>query len=272
MCPRARPRRTSPRWPPGCATGAGGGPTTSSARSTCRRRGPPPGCRRGRVGPGLRPRAAPVGGRGHPARLRRGPGEPQPDDGPGERAGQRGPDPEFVSFSEDVFAMATQAATHWDALAHCQPRRADLQRLLGVERHRRRRLPAAASTAPAPWSAGASCSTWPAPSGARCSSPATRSCPADLDAACDAGRRRRSSRATSCSCARARWCTSQPGARDLVAYTWPSPGPHHRDRVVVPRPRRRRRRHRHRSSSRSIPASTRTRTCRCTSCTWSRWG
>jgi kynurenine formamidase len=30
-----------------------------------------------------------------------------------------GPDPEFVSFSEDVFSMATQAATHWDALAHC---------------------------------------------------------------------------------------------------------------------------------------------------------
>jgi kynurenine formamidase len=30
-----------------------------------------------------------------------------------------GPDPEFVSFSEDTFSMATQAATHWDALAHC---------------------------------------------------------------------------------------------------------------------------------------------------------
>ncbi len=30
-----------------------------------------------------------------------------------------GPDPEFVAFSEDVFSMATQAATHWDALAHC---------------------------------------------------------------------------------------------------------------------------------------------------------
>ena len=30
-----------------------------------------------------------------------------------------GPDPEFIAFSEDVFSMATQAATHWDALAHC---------------------------------------------------------------------------------------------------------------------------------------------------------
>ncbi|HEY6473135.1 MAG TPA: cyclase family protein [Acidimicrobiales bacterium] len=30
-----------------------------------------------------------------------------------------GADPEFVAFSEDVFTMATQAATHWDALAHC---------------------------------------------------------------------------------------------------------------------------------------------------------
>ncbi len=30
-----------------------------------------------------------------------------------------GPDPDFVRFSEDVLTMATQAATHWDALAHC---------------------------------------------------------------------------------------------------------------------------------------------------------
>jgi kynurenine formamidase len=30
-----------------------------------------------------------------------------------------GPDPDFIAFSEDVFTMATQAATHWDALAHC---------------------------------------------------------------------------------------------------------------------------------------------------------
>jgi kynurenine formamidase len=30
-----------------------------------------------------------------------------------------GPDPDFIAFSEDVFNMATQAATHWDALAHC---------------------------------------------------------------------------------------------------------------------------------------------------------
>jgi kynurenine formamidase len=30
-----------------------------------------------------------------------------------------GPDPDFVAFSEDVFSMGTQAATHWDALAHC---------------------------------------------------------------------------------------------------------------------------------------------------------
>jgi kynurenine formamidase len=29
-----------------------------------------------------------------------------------------GPDPDFVAFNEDVFSMATQAATHWDALAH----------------------------------------------------------------------------------------------------------------------------------------------------------
>jgi kynurenine formamidase len=27
--------------------------------------------------------------------------------------------PDWVCFSEDVFTMATQAATHWDALAHC---------------------------------------------------------------------------------------------------------------------------------------------------------
>ena len=42
--------------------------------------------------------------------------------------------PEWVCFSEDVFTMATQAATHWDALAHMQLRRGDLQRLPGVDR------------------------------------------------------------------------------------------------------------------------------------------
>jgi kynurenine formamidase len=30
-----------------------------------------------------------------------------------------GPDPDFVRFSEDVLTLATQSATHWDALAHC---------------------------------------------------------------------------------------------------------------------------------------------------------
>ncbi len=28
-------------------------------------------------------------------------------------------DPEWICSSEDVITMATQCATHWDALAHC---------------------------------------------------------------------------------------------------------------------------------------------------------
>ena len=83
--------------------------------------------------------------------------------------------------------------------------------------------PAAASIASARSSVGASCSTWPAPSGATCSSRGTPSC-----------------RTTSMRPARWPGSAVEPGdivlvrtgqmvhlrpdRRDLVAYTWPSPG------------------------------------------------
>ena len=47
-----------------------------------------------------------------------------------------------------------------------------------------------------------------------------------------------------------------PDRRDLVAYTWPSPGPDHRDGGVVPRPRRRRGGHRH-AGLRGLPVPAR---------------
>ena len=75
--------------------------------------------------------------------------------------------------------------------------------------------------------------------------------PDDLDAACAHGQRRRSSRATSCWSAPARWCTSAPERlADLVAYTWPSPGLTIETARVVPRPRRGRRGHRYPACSR----------------------
>ena len=152
-----------------------------------------------------------------------------------------------------------------------QPRRADLQRVPGVERSRRTAAPpAAASIAPAPWSAGASCSTWPAPSAATCSSPATRS------------RRRTSTRpATSRASSiepgdivlvrTGQMVHLQPERRDLVAYTWPSPGLTIETAAWFHAPRRRRRGHRH-LRLRGLPVPVRgRRTCRCTCCTWSRW-
>lgn len=133
-----------------------------------------------------------------------------------------GPDPDFVAFSEDVFAMGTQAATHWDALAHCSH--------AGVLYN------------------GYAASTITSDGAARCGihragavvsrgllldvaralgrdvlEPGHPISPADLDAACELGH-----------------VTPEPGDivlvrtgqmvhlesehRDLVAYTWPSPG------------------------------------------------
>jgi len=133
-----------------------------------------------------------------------------------------GPDPEFIAFSEDVFTMATQAATHWDALAHASH--------AGVIYNG---YPASTVTA----EGAAKCGIHRAGAvvsrgvlldvaralGRDVLEPGHPISPADLDAACELAR-----------------VTPEPGdivlvrtgqmvhlepdRRDLVAYTWPSPG------------------------------------------------
>ena len=196
------------------------------------------------LGAGLRAGAAPVGGGGDPAGVRRGPGEPDPHHGPGQRARSTRTEPDWVCFSEDVLTMATQCATHWDALAHAS--------YGGVIYN------------------GYPASTVSAEGAARCGIHRLGTVVSRgvlLDVARALGRRRArarlpdharrprrrrarwpaspSSRATSCWCGPARWCTCSPERRDLVAYTWPSPGLTIETAEWFHAPRRRRGGHRH---------------------------
>jgi kynurenine formamidase len=132
------------------------------------------------------------------------------------------PDREWVSFSEDVVTLATQGATHWDALAHCSyggviyngyP--ADSVAAGGATRAGIHRLDAVVSRGVLLDVARTL--------GHEVLDPGYPITPEDLDAACELGR-----------------VTAEPGdivlvrtgqmvhleadPRDLVAYTWPSPG------------------------------------------------
>ena len=118
------------------------------------------------------------------------------------------PDPDWICASEDIVTMATQCATHWDSPAHCS--------YGGVIYNG---YPAAAVTADgaadgaihrlATVVSRVSSSTWPAPWLAMCSSRATPSLrTTSMRRALWPGSG--SSPATSCWCARARWCTSRP--------------------------------------------------------------
>jgi kynurenine formamidase len=134
-----------------------------------------------------------------------------------------GPDPDFVAFSEDVFSMGTQAATHWDGLAHASH-----------GGHIYNGYPASTITLEA---GAARCGIHRAGAvvsrgvlldvaralGREVLEPGHPIAPADLDAACELAH-----------------VTPEPGdivlvrtgqmvhlqpeRRDLVAYTWPSPG------------------------------------------------
>ena len=243
MCARARPRRVRRGGGPGPQLGPVGPRRRDRHAQPGRRRGPAPRRRLGRVGTGLRPRAAPVGGRGDPARLRRGPGQPDPHHDPGQPAA-RAPTPTGSAPARTCSPWPPRApptGTPWPtaATAGCI-----YNGYPASSGHRRRRRPLRHPPPRHRASAGASCSTWPAPSGARCSSRATPSRPADLDAACDLAR-----------------VAVEPGdivlvrtgqmvhlapeRRDLVAYTWPVARADHRDGRVVPRPRRGGGGHRH---------------------------
>jgi kynurenine formamidase len=131
-------------------------------------------------------------------------------------------DPEWVSFSEDVLTMGTQAATHWDALAHCSyggvlyngfP--ASSTTAEGAGRGGIHRLGALVGRGVLLDVARAL--------GREVLEPGYPISPADLDAACDLAR----VSVTPGDIVLVR--TGQmvhlrPGQRDLIAYTSPSPG------------------------------------------------
>ena len=173
-------------------------------------------------GQGVRPRAAPLGGGGDPAGVRRGPGQPDPHHGPGQPARSTPTNPTGSASARTSSRLATQCATHWDALAHASYGGVIYNGYPASSGRRPTAPPAAASTGSAPWSAGASCSTWRVPSDATCSSRATPSRPATSTrrarwpGSSGAGRHRAGAHGPD--------GASRSGQRDLVAYTWPSPG------------------------------------------------
>jgi kynurenine formamidase len=134
-----------------------------------------------------------------------------------------GPDPDFVSFSEDVFSMATQAATHWDALAHCSH-----------AGHIYNGFPASTVTLEAGATrcgihrAGAVVSRGVLLDVARALGrevlePGYPIAPADLDAACALARVQLEP-GDIVLVRTGQMVHLEPERRDLVAYTWPSPG------------------------------------------------
>ena len=185
MCARARPRRVHRGGRPGPQLGAMGPRRRDRHAQPHRRRGPA-ACRRRRSSSG---RAFALGlplseaegiqlgfveGRVNPTRTMVQVNHPVNADRPRLGLLQRGRPHPGHPVRHPLGRPRPQ-----------QLRRGDLQRLPGVDRLGRRRRPLRHPPARAPWSAAASCSTWPAPSGARCSSRATPSCPDDLDAACE---------------------------------------------------------------------------------------
>src|SRR4029077_6693816 len=134
-----------------------------------------------------------------------------------------GPEPDFVSFSEDVFSMATQAATHWDALAHCSH-----------AGHIYNGYPASTITmdggatpcgihrAGAVVSRGVLLDVARA-LGREVLEPGYPIAPADLDAACELARVDLEP-GDIVLVRTGQMVHLEPDRRDLVAYTWPSPG------------------------------------------------
>ena len=133
-----------------------------------------------------------------------------------------GPDPEFIAFSEDVLTMATQAATHWDALAHSSH--------AGVIYNG---YPASTVTAEGAarcgiHRAGAVVSRGVLLDVARALGrdvlePGHPISPADLDAACELAHVT-PERGDIVLVRTGQMVHLEPDRRDLVAYTWPSPG------------------------------------------------
>jgi kynurenine formamidase len=131
-------------------------------------------------------------------------------------------DPEWICTSEDVLTLATQCATHWDALAHCSyggvmynGYEADSVGTDGAARCGIHRLGAVVSR-------GALLDVARA-LGREVLEPGYPITPSDLDAACELGRME--VEAGDIVLVRTgQMVHLAPGRRDLVRYTWPSPG------------------------------------------------
>jgi kynurenine formamidase len=131
-------------------------------------------------------------------------------------------DPEWVCFSEDVLTMGTQASTHWDALAHCSyagvlyngfPAGSTTSE--GAGRDGIGRLGAVVSRGVLLDVARAL--------GREVLQPGHPIRPDDLDAACELARVAVEP-GDMVLVRTGQMVHLQPGQRDLIAYTWPSPG------------------------------------------------
>ena len=131
-------------------------------------------------------------------------------------------DPDWVCFSEDVLTLGTQASTHWDALAHCSyagvlyngfPASAVTSE--GADRNGIHRLGAVVSRGVLLDVARAL--------GREVLEPGYPITPADLDAAC-AQAEVTVAPGDIVLVRTGQMVHLRPGQRDLVAYTWPSPG------------------------------------------------
>jgi len=133
-----------------------------------------------------------------------------------------GPDPDFVRFSEDVLTLATQSATHWDALAHCSHAGVLYNGYPAAE------VSDAGAARCGIHRAGAVVSRGVLLDAARALGrdvlePGYPITPGDLDAAC--GVAGVTLEPGDIALVRTgQMVHLSPGRRDLVAYTWPSPG------------------------------------------------
>ena len=128
--------------------------------------------------------------------------------------------PDWVCFSEDVLTLATQCATHWDALAHAATAASS------TTATRRRRVSADGAARCGIHRLGTVVSRGVLLDVARALGrdvlePGYPIMPRRPRRRLRAGAASRSSRATSCWCAPARWCTS----RRSGATSSPTPGP-----------------------------------------------
>jgi kynurenine formamidase len=133
-----------------------------------------------------------------------------------------GPDPDFVRFSEDVLSLATQSATHWDALAHCSHAGVLYNGYPSAEVSGAGAARCGIAKAGAVLSRGILLDVARA-LGRDVLEPGYPITPGDLDAACGVAGVA-VEQGDIVLVRTGQMVHLSPGRRDLVAYTWPSPG------------------------------------------------